>query len=170
MDLSSRDVGRLLGLGRDATERVLRAGLAGEPAVRGRTHLYDRATVEALAARPVVDEQTDLPKACAAGLLVARIDPRKDMASAPRLAAGRAAVLSMMLATHGRVPVVTTVAGFVLRGADLTDAGLVAPGEWFEAFRERRVRTGPGEPWLLWRCDWCPPIPRDRPRGEDPAT
>lgn len=93
-----------------------------------------------------------------------------------RLAVGRGAVLRMLLAEHGSVPMVVTVAGYVISGTEVvgvsTDDGRPPrtaletrpAAAWFDAFEERRLVTGPGDPWLFWRCPSCPPIPRDRPR------
>jgi hypothetical protein len=183
MDMTERAVGRFLGLGRAATARVLAAGLAGEPFAAGGARLYDRAAVEALARRRRVDERTPLPRACDRGVLVARVNPaggRESVlarACGPyRLGVGRATVLAVLLGQQGRVPLVATVGGYVVAGADVVarstdDAALPRttlqtrpPGDWWDSFAGRRLPTGPGDPLLFWRCRLCPPVPRDRPR------
>jgi hypothetical protein len=181
MDLSGREVSEVLGLGQSQTTRLLASGLAGPGHRRGRSVLYDAAAVAALRDRPLVTEQTPLPPACADGVLLARVDPRRaepgawrELAEGPwRLAFSRVLVLLVMRSSRP-VPLVATVAGFVLGGAEVVDGRhraeattfeLGEPGEWFDAFRGTRVPAGPGEPLLFWRCDWCRPMKHRRACG-----
>ncbi len=60
---------------------------------------------------------------------------------------------------HGHLPFVATLCGFVTRGAEITGVIPVRgggyglqfqdAGEWFDAFRGRRVLAGRGRPWVL---------------------
>jgi hypothetical protein len=177
MLVTGRKAARMLDLGRETASRVLAAGLAGEPVETPAAHLYDADRVAALRARPVVDDTTPLPAACANGVLVARIDPRvppgpPELARGPwRLSFGRWAALTVLINQHAMMPLVMTVGGFVLGGADVVgSAG--APedrrltllrtrpaGDWFAAFDQHVLRTPPGFPLLFWRCRLCPPLP-----------
>lgn len=67
-------------------------------------------------------------------------------------------------------PLVTTVAGWVAAGVEVTETVVVpgatppkgfraltprrfqvrAPGAWFDDLRATRIPTGPGPAWLLW--------------------
>ncbi|MFC5179136.1 hypothetical protein [Nocardioides taihuensis] len=181
MDVSGREVGEILGLGQSQTTRLLASGLAGPGHRRGRSVLYDAAAVAALRDRPLVTEETPLPPACGDGVLLARVDPRgaepgawRELASGPwRLAFSRVLVLLVMRST-GPVPLVATVAGFVLGGAEVIDGRhtpeattfeLAEPGDWFDAFSDTRVPAGPGEPLLFWRCRWSAPMGHRRTTG-----
>ena len=152
MDITGREVARLLGLGRETANRVLAAGLAGPAHSRAGAHLYARDRVLALRDRSVVDEATPLPPGCEHGVLIARINPRgrpgdpMELAPGPwRLAAGRAAVLTVLVAQQ--------------------TLQLDQPGEWYAAFDGRRLPSPPGDPLLFWRCRLCPQLPRGRPRS-----
>lgn len=178
MEMTTRGVGRELGLGQAATARVVAAGLVGPPRVVAGAHLYDAARVESLARRPLVEEDTPLPPACRDGVLLVRTNPLVDdpLPGPRRLAKGRAAVLRILLAERGSLPMVVSVAGFVVTGADVVGVGtddaqpprttlVTQPAaEWFDAFEGHRLMSGAGDPWLFWRCRLCPQIPRGRPR------
>ena len=151
MDVTGREVARLLGLGQEATARVLASGLAGPAHVRGGSHLYARDRVLALLTRPAVDETTPLPRACDQGVLVARVNPRvlagdllRGACGPWRLATGRAAVLAVLVATQARVPLVVTVSGYVVGGADVvgrsTDDAAPTPHHAGNRTRRRLVR------------------------------
>ena len=64
---------------------------------------------------------------------------------------------------HGYLPLVATLAGFVVSGADIRDAttagtlNLAEPGPWFRTFEGRRLTTGPGRSW------WIHGLDRQRP-------
>lgn len=177
MQISMREAACVLGLGQEATRRVLAAGLAGAPVPYGRALEYDAEAVGALRRRPVILPSTVLPEQCADGLLVARLDPRRSPTDIDRLLTGpwrlsvaRSAVLSVLL-SRGPVPIVGTVAGYVLAAADVVgtqadDRGHLVvrpPGGWFEAFRGHRLPTPPGDPLLFWRCSLCPSLRHDPP-------
>lgn len=68
-------------------------------------------------------------------------------------------MIRMRAERDGHVPFVATVGSFVALGADITgvdleDRGvafrLSEPGEWFDAWRGRRLATGAGGPWQWW--------------------
>ena len=75
----------------------------------------------------------------------------------------------------GPMPAVVTVGGFVLLGAELrgfrrepSGSGrdrfslvLQPPGDWFQAFADRRMRTWPGNPWQVEGC-----VGRGHPRRD----
>jgi hypothetical protein len=181
MDLSGREVGEILGLGRSQTTRLLASGLAGPGHRRGRATLYDAAAVAALRDRRVIGETTPLPAPCTHGVLVARVGPWREVsADVPTMARGpwsltlsRKGVLNLMR-EHGPVPLVVTVAGFVLGGGEVTGYAYdrpttllqtCEPGAWFETFREARVPLGPGEPLRFWRCAWDEPMSHRRTAG-----
>jgi hypothetical protein len=178
MEMTTRAVGRELGLGQAATARVVAAGLVGPSRAVAGAHLYHADRVEALARRPLVEEDTPLPPSCRDGVIVVRTNPLVDgpLSTPRRLATGRAAVLRVLLAERGYLPMVVTVAGFVVTGADVTGVRtddseppmttlVTRPAtDWFEAFEGHRLMTGAGDPWLFWRCRLCPQLPRGRPR------
>ena len=130
------------GVGERQARRVLSCGLVGAPTSTPASRLYEVDRVAALVARPVLDDgAADAASTC--GLLVTRRDV--DAQAPPG-------------AQHGHLPLVATVGGFVVTGAEIT-AVLASPegyhlelreaGEWFQTFRDRRFPTGPGRPWVL---------------------
>lgn len=156
-----------IGLDREATRRVLRAGLAGPAQLVGGTHVFDGQRVSALAARQPV------ATAGAPTTFVARVSPRQGLdvtaSFEDQVAAVRRGwpmsrigpiVLRHAIELDGPMPFVATVGGLVAMGADIVGVAfdsdriaaldLRAPGPWFDLFRERRLPTGPGHPWLLW--------------------
>ena len=157
--VSAREAARILaplGLNRTRTQTVLDSGLAGEPVRTPIAHLYDTATVLGLANR---SEVAWAERHLLGGhtLLVARgaFDTRRSTDELVRTflsTAGFGLAHQMTLAmraTHfGPLPLVMTVCGFVVCGAEVSGLGpgsrVRAPGPWFERVRERRLSTGPG--------------------------
>ena len=73
--------------------------------------------------------------------------------------------LRVRIERHGAFPLVATVGGFVVAGANIEYVGtdgrldLAEAGDWFEPLRERRLVTGPGRDWWIRGLD-RPPAPR----------
>jgi hypothetical protein len=133
--------------------QVFAAGLAGAPLDTTTATLYDEDTVTRLAARPVLtDEQ--LTGACPFGLFVARAAPE-----VWRFAPTSSVWINTRIERHGALPFVTTVCGFVVKGAEITrtvpvrgggyQLELRDPADWFEQLRDHRLLTGRGRPWVL---------------------
>jgi hypothetical protein len=155
-----------LGLSRRHADAVLAAGLAGEPEVTSAALLYDRDAVDALLARPRVDDGV-LATVGPPGLFVARRPGSVEaIASGWPMSPYTAVELVVGAQRRGFVPLVATLGGFVTLGAEILDVQpepgstnlrpsrrltLRPAGEWFEAYRERRLPTGPGRPWALLR-------------------
>jgi hypothetical protein len=175
-------------------EGLLVAGFAGPSCDTGGVSLYQRDEVCRLAETPHVD-LGDLPGACRSAVLVVRISGTSAAALKPAPERRALAVgpwwiswptrLALTIGTRrqGSVPVVVTIASYVLCTADLVGLRLVgtpngrpdddgpyregggvrttleldAPGSWSEAFDGRRLVTPPGNPWLLWQpCGTAP--------------
>ena len=175
MLVSARQAAEVLrgcGLARRHANRVLASGLAGDPVVTPAATFYDEERVHELASRSVVDPREILP-ACPWGLLIGRrsVDvrlDRQDQLDSVRddwsLGWLLTSQLRIRIRQHGHQPLVVTVAGHVALGADIVGIGerlgesgehvavmdLRDPGSWFEAFRDRRLPTGPGRPWVHW--------------------
>ncbi|QBR92127.1 hypothetical protein [Nocardioides euryhalodurans] len=191
MYLSRRQAAQLLdqrlGIARRAAERLLAAGLAGEPVVTSSAALYEAERVEALAQRPEVD-QDDLPPGCRGGVLVARTTETTDPLGAVHGPARfsmitRAATRLARPEGQGWFPLVVLIHHAVVAGAELLDIvpaprdhPQVAaaerwpgrpplwmletrpPGDWFaDHFDGRVLRQPPGNPYLLWACPLMKP-------------
>lgn len=193
VQISAREAASMLatlGLGRGQARRVLDAGLAGRPTRAAGASLYDADNVSALLERRLLTAG-DLDPACQEEMFLARVSPRAahgerppgwrgaDLTAPP--AEQRAAIRSgwrlspyarlrirLRVERDGFMPLVATVCGFVVLGADLVAAcpdderldahlsderstvDLEPPGRWFEPMRAARFVTGPGSPWSLW--------------------
>lgn len=159
------------GLSRERTRLLLETGVAGPPVRSSGAVQYDEARVAALRHWPTVEEG-QLEDACPRGLMVARLAPhrRLDLTDAP--AEQRRSISddwhvprAPRLLTFGRsalgqrTPLVATVSGYVLLGAEVTAMEpdgrsrcrllLDEPGEWYDALRGRRWFPGRGGPALL---------------------
>lgn len=181
MLISSREAAQILsatGLTRDRARRVLLAGFAGEGLRTRGSLLYEDARVRALLEWPVVDPRV-LRDTCRQGVFVARLRDLGSEPSTPpsadlrlrqwQLSPWARLEMRRVVETQGFLPLVATVCGFVAVGANITAVwpgrssspegssgqgstlDLDEPGEWFEQFRNRRLVTGPGSAWLLWR-------------------
>ena len=175
MLISAREAAGVLqvhaGLSRERARRVLACGLAGNPERTSAQVLHDRARVQALATRPLVPE-AEIDEACPHGVLWARrmLDVTKRAAWQREAVARdwtfsgltRVALQARIGRAGGRFPVVATVCGFVVHGADLTDVvvrgtetgyvydlQLVDPGPWFDRLLDRRVPSTPGRAWSI---------------------
>ncbi len=181
MALTARAAARLLvdfGVTRNQTRQLLADGFAGAASPMAGALLYDEERVWDLAARSTVSP-AEMAAVCRGGLLTARrrVDLARDRDE--QLATVSAAwpfsrytwiVIDARIKRHGSLPVVAAWAGFVSLGAEivstrrvgtqastgvpLVELDLVEPGEWFEAFRERRWPTGRGREWSL--SGWHP--------------
>lgn len=145
---------------------ALAVGLAGDAVRTTAATLYDERRVAELVDRPSVDEAA-LPGTCPDGVLVDRrvVEPRRfdedGLSAVEPLVLGpwATAAVGMSVDRHGWFPLVATVYGFVVIGADIVDIesgadgmarlDLRPAGPWFGSFRQRRWRTGPGPSWLL---------------------
>ena len=162
-------------LTRTPARRLLRTGIAGAPERDASGRLgYDRAAVEAVARRTVVDERS-LEETFRFGLLVARLSPSQEWdVDAPveeqrRHLGGpwdipllrHVGLTTYTRSSGGFYPLVATVSGYVVAGADIvepcTDGRgrlvLAEPGAWFDELRERRWFRGRGGAPLDW---WQP--------------
>lgn len=172
MLISGRQAAEVLsevGLSRSQTRQVLSAGLAGMPVVTRGAHLYPEEAVLELARRPQMTND-EVAEACPKLLFVARrwvdvLASHEDQLEAVSRrwdlgARGSNIVLTVHLGVRGPIPFVATVCGFVVLGGDLRrmvrESGggpyrmeLEAPGEWFSAFRNRRLHFGPGRDFVL---------------------
>jgi hypothetical protein len=167
------------------------SGFAGHPIRLGSVNLYNDAAVRRLAeTRPVAQDR--LPTVCSSMLVVrvsarpgwsspwARLthDERIEPARGPFwFSPGVRMHLSVLLARQGFVPVVTTVASYVLGTANVIDGVLEAdgarprltrltlgpPGDWSDALRGHRLLTPPGNRWLWWTPRGQP---SDQPAGQ----
>jgi hypothetical protein len=153
---------------------LLRAGAAGPGVITSAGVLFDGDTVRGLADRPWLDDHAQ-SDACPDGMYRARLarsteldltrpwtEVAASLAVMPRMPPLTAALLGVSLQAAGRLPWVATFHGFVVLGAELTgfDVGgdgatrfrLEPPGEWFTAWRHRRVAVTPGgRPWVIRR-------------------
>jgi hypothetical protein len=136
---------------------VLRSGIAGEPLCPPGASLHDAAAVDALASWPVVtDELVDA--SCPWGLFIARQRPAtwtETWAFSPMTSVW----IRSRIERHGHLPFVATLCGFVTGGAEITGTipvrgggyqlRLRDPGPWFDAFRDHRLLSGRGRPWVV---------------------
>jgi hypothetical protein len=165
------------GVNRDRSRRLLEAGFAGGGVRTTGSLLFEHDRVQALAAWSHVESE-ELVRTCPDGVYVARLGPDAEfildtpwdaqievLSAVPHdLSAVTRAFVRSRIQSHGLLPWVATVCGFVAVGADLegfrTDAEgessfvLARPGHWFETLCGRRFETGPGRPWSVW--GWQP--------------
>jgi hypothetical protein len=150
--------------------------------------LYDVGQVIELAARPRLTE-TEIDGLFPRELFIARRDidvraPEDEQLSAVRgdwdLSPWSRVLLRVRCAQHGSVPLVATVAGFVVLGAEITDVfvastrhavlALRGPGDWFESVRGKRLGSGPGRDFVVRGWNRPGPAPAvegtHRPVGE----
>lgn len=185
MLISEREAARLLdveaGLSRTPARRLLRTGVAGTPAAGPGRLMYERDRVAGLGGWPVLIE-SQLAVAAPNGLAVARLvdQPCDVTASWSERRAAFAGpwemglVFRLAVAAYidcaGSFPLIVTVSGFVIGGADIVapvgfDDGpcaleLAEPGRWFGALRGHRWLPGRGGRPLHW---WQPgQVPRAR--------
>jgi hypothetical protein len=161
-----------VGLSREQARVLLRTHVAGVGVRVGGATLYHESAVQALVARPVVNEQA-LSRVCPHGLHVVRLArlraldltrPWAEQAAAvnvqPRLPRWTDAANAVRVRAWGPMPWVVTVSGLVVFGAH-TDGwseqqtGAVAfslepPGSWFELLDRRWFAFGPGRHWFSW--------------------
>lgn len=177
MQISAREAATILavlGLGREQARRVLGAGVAGPGTLAGGVRLYDAAAVHRLLERPILTA-VDLDPACREEMFVARVSPKvaaggmAAIRSGWRLSPYARLRIRLRIERDGFMPLVATVCGFVVLGANMVAArpdqadrptahlsdgrsviDLDPPGRWFEPMREARFVTGPGSPWTLW--------------------
>lgn len=145
---------------------ALQAGLAGEPARTRVATLYDAKRVHALL------EWTGVPAeagrtACPHGLFVGRrlvsvLGPShkqlEKAAASWRISGASRLWFYRWFEECGPMPVVVTIAGFVLFGAELfgfrsegtgTRLVLQEAGDWFSVFEEHRLSTWSGNAWTV---------------------
>lgn len=179
-----------LGLNLPQAQQVLRAGLAGEPLQTSNALLYEKDRVQALADRRGV-RVDEVDAACPCGLVVVRLGrgqpmcvtsswaERADLARGPwDLSVARRIRIRLAAERLGGFPLVATLGGFVVLGADITDirgAGpqdgrsvldLDPPGPWHATFDERRLPSGPGPACVVrgWPATGGPLPPGDGSR------
>jgi len=170
--ISGREAAAVLaevGIARRQARQVLSSGLAGMPVATRGAHLYqEEAVLELASRRPMT--QDEVSAACPGLLFVARrwvdllASPEDQVETLTRHwdlgVRGSNIVLVVQTRVRGSVPFVATLCGFVVFGADLRrlmgERGgrtyrmeVEAPGDWFEAFRGRRLHYGPGRDFVL---------------------
>lgn len=176
-EITERDACRLLlafaGLTRVRARRVLKAGLAGVPRPRPDGSIgYSYEAVERLTYRPFIEHE-DVVRSCPRGIAVARfgadrvIDANWPWERQREALAGPWAMSLLVQAgiqghrrLTGSFPLVGTVCGFVVAGADIVATPLrssqvrlelAAPGAWFDDLAEMRWMPGRGGRALhLW--------------------
>ena len=134
-------------------------------------HLYEADPVDDLVRSTSVGVD-EVAAVCPGGLFVARRDLDATVSPAQQRAAlrtGWGLSLPTILWLRIRIdqaggwfPLVATVSGYVVAGADLLEVSiegtraepestlaLKEPGAWFETFRGRRLPTGRGRPWRI---------------------
>jgi hypothetical protein len=184
--VSERQAIAILGRGRIAPRQaraVLHTGLAGEPLRTASAILYEPRRVETLLARPGVSGDA-ARTACPRGVFLARravsvlesVEAQLAVASSGWDLSGWARLwFYRWFEDLGPMPAVVTVGGFVLLGAELSgfrrepsgsgrdrfSLVLQPPGDWFQAFAGRRMRTWPGNPWQVEGC-----VGRGHPRRD----
>jgi hypothetical protein len=150
-----------------SARRVLACGLAGEPQMSSNAWLYDEEVITALRARPAISV-AECARRFPNGLFISRrpVDARwppdrrrAALATGWPIGLGTQAILTVRLALDGSLPMIATVAGFVVDGFDIVGAAsdgrgrhdltLGEPGAWFEQFRDARVPTGRGREWTI---------------------
>ncbi|NYD40334.1 hypothetical protein [Nocardioides panaciterrulae] len=157
------------GVTRRQARAALAARLAGEPVVTRGARLYREEAVIELASRPPLSE-SDVDHACPGPLFVARRLLDAGAGREEQLAAlapgwdlgvrGTNNLLQAFLYVQGSIPLVATVCGFVVLGAQIQrlrgEVGgrtyrmeLGDAGEWFAAFRGRRLLCGPGRDFVF---------------------
>ncbi len=138
---------------------MLASGLAGIPVWTTTALLYERSAVEALAARREID-LVDAEEWAPHGLVVGRLDPRHGVAAGPwQASVVTEAMVAILTREHGPLPMVTSVGGFVVEGCDVVAIRgttlrrvlftLTPPGPWWDAVRDRRLATPPGNHLLF---------------------
>lgn len=181
MVLSANQAAELLhaavGISVRSAREVLATGLAGPPTRLRGMHLYPADTVQRLALRRPVRRDA-LTSLTGGELLVLRLGSGSGFRVSAPVEVREAAVqrhfrpspllrvhLRRRIAEHGALPMIATVGGFVVLGADVTDLHpspdggspppslmrMAGPGDWFAGFEERWFGTGPGGPWRLWK-------------------
>ncbi|HET7070869.1 MAG TPA: hypothetical protein VFI40_08600 [Nocardioides sp.] len=179
MLVSGRHAVRLLlvhgaATGEAQARALLRAGAAGIGTITDTGVFFDGDRVRELAERSSLDRQAQ-EASCPRGVYIARLsratvldltrpwaDVTRQVNRVPRMPTMTVALLEVHLRIAGRLPWVATLHGFVVHGAELvgfeTDPDgvgrfrLEAPGEWFAAWRDRRLPGTPGgRPWVIRR-------------------
>lgn len=164
-----------LGLPRTTARHVLRAGLAGTPQRRPDGSLgYDADAVDALTRWPTIDEEYDLADVAPHGIAVARLRPGQRWSTSgigdrerERMRGPWSVnvLVRVRIGEHvlrdGYFPVIATLCGFVVAGAEITgELGLARdpitvplgpPGAWFDRLRHSRWPGGRGgRPLHVW--------------------
>jgi hypothetical protein len=126
--------------------------------------------VESLVAREHLTQEA-VDEACPWGLFVARRDiPVTDDAPDQMRRLGRDWPMSIWTSVwvgsraekHGYVPLVATIAGYVVAGGDIVgmsslgtrgdplfELSVTLPGSWYDRFRDKRLDTPRGRPWVV---------------------
>lgn len=160
------------GVDRETTRRLLLAGLAGETLRRGNGTLHRRDRVLELGDRPWVVSPTG--EGQARRTFVARLPTypvlssgeRQDAARGPwRISALGRVSLRADIDRHGSVPLVATLGGFVVLGAEIVGIAGIArrsdqpcgafltlrpAGAWFEDWTARRLGSSGRHQWWVW--------------------
>ena len=162
-----------VGISREQARLLLHTGVAGRGESVGRSTLYGESRVQAVAARPPVDEH-HLMRMCPVGIYVARLgrdrsvdtsatweEQARAVGAQPALPPMTAAVLGVRhRLADGRLPWVATVSGFVVFGGEATGwrraedgsniVDLERPGPWYRDVAERWFAFGRGRHWCFW--------------------
>lgn len=181
--VTGREAASILGLGRETTHRLLRAGFAGAPVHAGgagRAMLYRRSAVEELRDLPPVEPDA-LPEH---GIVVGRLNPRSGRHIAGPWGMGFGLYLGLLTLRNqygGTAPFVATLGGLVFAGGEIEGVDdpadrvpgdrrdrrvmlrLGEPGPWYgESCAFRWLRTPAGHPLLFWQCPLVPKMRHQR--------
>ncbi|TIC80202.1 hypothetical protein [Nocardioides sp. GY 10127] len=201
--LTGRQARELLageGVPERSTRHLLDNGWAGTPIRTSSALLFETRAVLALALRPRLGPR-DLDAFAIPLLLVTRrafpagpdaATERERLRGPWPLGRFASATLRAVLRLYGPQPLIATVAGIVVQGAEITGArpgrpepvpggvgdaavepltlDLAPAGPWFPACAATRVTHGPGRPWVLHGFDQVSQAPRHPPSvGESSA-
>ena len=160
-----------VGVPRRHVRRLIACGACGPVTRSAGAVLVERSRIADLVARPRLGP-ADVEAICPWGLFVARREVpvgntvgvlaalREDWAFSSLTAVW----LKVRIDEHGFVPLVATVAGFVVAGGNLRrvlyppntsrhELEVGEPTEWFESVRDTRIDTPPGRPWVVLGWD-----------------
>lgn len=174
-------------LSRPRVTRLLATGIVGAPIRAGGALLYNESRVRRLAVRPLLSrrdvEARGLRRVIvlrrAVDLLADRATQEAQLTDGWNLNFLDCLGMKWKIEAAGPIPVVASVSGFVILGAELTGftrssmapgkrVRLVVrePGSWFDPLRETRLDLVPGSTFSFWDAaqpDAVPPNPIQLP-------
>jgi hypothetical protein len=165
----------VVGVPRRHARRLIACGAAGPVTRTAGALLVDQCRVQSLVAREHLT-QDEVEEVCPWGLFVARRetpltdDPLDQLSLLGRdwpISVWTSVWVQVRAEQHGYVPLVATIAGYVVAGGDIVGVNslgtraeplyelcMALPGSWYERFRDKRLDTPPGRPWVV--VGWDP--------------